>query len=105
MSNDLRLSRVGISIRHLPLKIAAHTKQGSLHHSKFSKVHIGPRFAHSFQPSNIYDYITKFCRRQAEAIQNHANEHVRGIIQGEARHIKYKMLKLGGGQAHDLSSD
>jgi hypothetical protein len=31
------------------------------------------------------DYITKLCRRQAEVIQNHANEHVRGIGQGEAR--------------------
>jgi hypothetical protein len=36
------------------------------------------------------DYITKLCRRQAEVIQNHENEHVRGIGQGEARHRKYK---------------
>jgi hypothetical protein len=27
--------------------------------------------------------------------------HVRGIGQGEARHRKYKRLKLGGGQAYD----
>jgi hypothetical protein len=33
------------------LKFAAHTKQGSAHHWKFSKLHTGPRFAHSFQPS------------------------------------------------------
>jgi hypothetical protein len=33
------------------------------------------------------------------------NEHVRGIGQGEARHRKYKRLKLGGGQAYDRSSD
>jgi hypothetical protein len=39
-----------ISGRHLPLKIAAPTKQGSAHHWKFSKVHTGPRFAHSFEP-------------------------------------------------------
>jgi hypothetical protein len=32
------------------------------------------------------------------------NEHVRGIGQGYARHKKYKRLKLGGGQAYDLSS-
>jgi hypothetical protein len=38
-------------------------------------------------------------------IQNHGNEHVRGIEQGEARHRKYKTLKLGGGQAYDRSSD
>jgi hypothetical protein len=33
------------------------------------------------------------------------NEHVRGIGQGEARHKKYKRLKLGGGQAYDHSND
>jgi hypothetical protein len=36
---------------------------------------------------------------------NHENEHVRGIGQGEARHRKYKRLKLSGGQAYDRSSD
>jgi hypothetical protein len=40
-----------------------------------------------------------------EVIQNHDNEHVRGIGQGEARHTKYKRLKLGGGQAYDRSID
>jgi hypothetical protein len=29
------------------------------------------------------------------------NEHVRGIQQGEAKHSKYKKLKLGGGQAYN----
>jgi hypothetical protein len=53
----------------------------------------------------IYDYITKLCRRQAEVIQNHKNEHVRVIGQGEAMHRKYKRLKLGGYQAYDRSSD
>jgi hypothetical protein len=52
-----------------------------------------------------YDYITKLCRKQAEVIQTHENEHVHGIGQGEARHRKYKRLKLGGGQAYDRSSD
>jgi hypothetical protein len=32
------------------LKIS-HAKQGSEHHWKFSKMHTGPRFAQSFQPS------------------------------------------------------
>jgi hypothetical protein len=31
--------------------------------------------------------------------------YVRSIGQGEARHRKYKTLKLGGGQAYDRSSD
>jgi hypothetical protein len=53
----------------------------------------------------VYDYITKLCRQQAEVIQNHENEHVRGTGQGEARHGKYKRLELGGGQAYDRSSD
>jgi hypothetical protein len=48
-----------------------------------------------------YDYITKLCRKQAEVIRNHENEHVRGIGQGEARHRKYKKLKVDGGQAYD----
>jgi hypothetical protein len=49
--------------------------------------------------------ITKLCRKQAEVIWNHENEHVHGTGQGEARHRKYKRLKLGGGQAYDRSSD
>jgi hypothetical protein len=53
----------------------------------------------------IYDYITKLCRQQAEVIQNHENENVRNIGQGEPRHRKCKRLKLGGGQAFDRSSD
>jgi hypothetical protein len=53
----------------------------------------------------IYDYVTKLCRQQAEVIQNHDNENVRTNGQGEARHRKYKRLKLGGGQAYDRSSD
>jgi hypothetical protein len=38
----------------------------------------------------VYDYITKLCRKQAEVIWTHENEHVRGIGQGEARHRKYE---------------
>jgi hypothetical protein len=53
----------------------------------------------------VYDYITKLYRQQAEVIQNHENDYVRGIGQGEARHRKYKRLKLGGGQAYNRSRD
>jgi hypothetical protein len=58
----------------------------------------------AFQIPNVYDYITKLCRQQAEVIQNHDNEIVRSIGQGETPHRKYKRLKLGGGQAYDSSS-
>jgi hypothetical protein len=53
----------------------------------------------------VYDCIIKLCRKQAEVIRNHENEHVCDIGQGEARHRKYKRLKLGGGQAYGGSSD
>jgi hypothetical protein len=53
----------------------------------------------------MYDNITKLCRQQAEIVQNHDNENVRNIGQGEARHGTYKRLKLGGGQAYIRSSD
>jgi hypothetical protein len=53
----------------------------------------------------VYDYMPKLCRQQAEVILNHDNENVRYIGQGEARHIKYKKLKIGGGRAYGLSSD
>jgi hypothetical protein len=38
-------------------------------------------------------------------MQDHDNEHVRSIGQGEARHRKYKKLKLGSGKAYDHSGD
>jgi hypothetical protein len=53
----------------------------------------------------VYDYITKLCRKQAEAIRNRENEHVRCIGEGEARHRKYKRLNLDGVKAYDRSSD
>jgi hypothetical protein len=59
----------------------------------------------AFKLPHIYDYINKLCRQQAEVIQNRENANVRCIGQGEARHRKYKRLKLGGGQAYDLSND
>jgi hypothetical protein len=48
---------------------------------------------------------SKLCKEQEEVIQNHENANVRNTGQGEARHKKYKMLKPGGGQAYDRSSD
>jgi hypothetical protein len=59
----------------------------------------------AFKLPYIYDYITKLCRQQADVIQNHENEHIRSVGQGDARHRKYKRFKLGGGQAYDRSSD
>jgi hypothetical protein len=56
----------------------------------------------AFQIPYVYDFITKTCRQQAEVIQNHEN--VRCIGQGEARHRKYKRLKLGGGHVFGCSS-
>jgi hypothetical protein len=38
-------------------------------------------------------------------ILNHVNPYIRGIRQGEARHRKYKRLKLGGDQPYDRSVD
>jgi hypothetical protein len=58
-----------------------------------------------FKIPYVYDYTTKFCSQQAEVIQNLDDENVRNVGQGEARHRKYKRLKLDGGQAYDRSSD
>jgi hypothetical protein len=46
----------------------------------------------------------EICSQQAEVIQNHENANVCNIGQGEAKHRKYKRLKVDGGQAHDRSS-
>jgi hypothetical protein len=59
----------------------------------------------AFKLPYVYYYITKLSRQQAEVIQNHENKHVRTIVQGEARHRKYKRLKLHGSQAYNYSSD
>jgi hypothetical protein len=58
----------------------------------------------AFHMPYVYDYITKSCEQQAEVIQNHENENVRYSGQGEARHRKYKRLKLDGGHVYDCSS-
>jgi hypothetical protein len=60
------------------------------------------RYVHmAFQIPHLYDYITELCTQQAQVIQNHENEHVHIIGQVEARHRKYKRLKLDGGQVYD----
>jgi hypothetical protein len=59
----------------------------------------------AFKIPYAYDCITKLCRTQAEVIVNQVNPNVRGTGQGEARHRKYKRLKLGGGQAYDRMTD
>jgi hypothetical protein len=55
----------------------------------------------AFKIPYMYDYITKVCRTKAEVILNHVHPNVRGIGQGEAMHMKYNRLKLGGGQAYN----
>jgi hypothetical protein len=60
----------------------------------------------TFQVPYIYDYITKWCRQQAEVTQNHENVNVRDIAKVKPyTEKKCKRLKLGGGQAYDCSSD
>jgi hypothetical protein len=49
--------------------------------------------------------MTKLCRQQAKVILIHDNENVRNIGQDEARHRKYKRLKLGGGHAYEVSRE
>jgi hypothetical protein len=51
-----------------------------------------------FNPPYVYDYIIKLCKQQAKAVPRHETDHIRSIGQGEARHRKYKRLKLSGGQ-------
>jgi hypothetical protein len=66
-------------------------------------VHAGSRSARGFQTS-VYIY-NKIMHATSIIIQNHENANVRNIGRGEPRHKEYKMLKLGGGQAYDHSSD
>jgi hypothetical protein len=56
--------------------------------------------------SSSFPYFGSYCScyEPAEVIQNHENENVRYIGQDEARHRKYKRLKLGGGHVYDRSS-
>jgi hypothetical protein len=105
VSSFLSQRKFTVNGRRLPHKLAATKKQGSPHHWKFCKVHIGSRFSHGFQRSVYIRLYNTTVQPQAEVILNHETEHVRGIGQGEARHRKYKRFKLGGGQTYDSSSD
>jgi hypothetical protein len=55
-----------------------------------------------FHVPYVYDFITKLCRRQAEIINNHENENVGNIGQGETPHRKHKRLKFGRGHLYDV---
>jgi hypothetical protein len=52
----------------------------------------------------VYDYI-KIMQATSRSHTKHENENVRNVGEDEARHRKYKILKLGGGQAYDCSSE
>jgi hypothetical protein len=52
----------------------------------------------SFKIPYLYDYVKQLCREHVSVIRNH------DVIIREARHRKYKWLKLGGGQAYDRSN-
>jgi hypothetical protein len=56
----------------------------------------------AFNLPYVYDYTTKMCRQRSYKNMR-MNMFVTG--QGEARHRRYKMLKLGDGLAYDHSSD
>jgi hypothetical protein len=87
----MKLQRLQNKVRHTIGKFPRPTPVRELHMA--------------FQLPYVYNYTTKLCRQQAEVIQNHENANVCNIGQGEARHRKYKRLKLGGGQTYDCSSD
>jgi hypothetical protein len=60
---------------------------------------------HTVSTFRMYMIIQRNCAgKKSEVIQNHENEHVRIIGQGEARHRKCKLFKLGGGQAYGRSN-
>jgi hypothetical protein len=49
----------------------------------------------AFSLQYVYDYITKLWRQRAEVIQNHENDHVRSITQGEnKRSLKLAAVNL-----------
>jgi hypothetical protein len=85
ISNDLCLPSLGISGRHQPHKIAAPPHKVLRITGNFPRCKLARDLHAAFNLPYVYDYITKLCRRQAESMQNHENEHVRCIAQGEAR--------------------
>jgi hypothetical protein len=79
-------------------------EQGSGHHWKFFMGHYQSAICTWFHILYVYDYITKFCRKQAEVIQDEGNENVCNIGQSEACHRKNKRLKLGSSHLYNHSS-
>jgi hypothetical protein len=79
-----------IKLQHLQNKVLR-TIGNFPRHTPVREMHM------AFHLPYVFDYMTKFCRQQAEVILNHNNKNVCYIGQGEARHRKYKRLKLGGG--------
>jgi hypothetical protein len=55
----------------------------------------------AFKIPYLNDFVTKLRREQATVILNNENVNIRNIGQGEDRHRKYKMLRVGGGQTYD----
>jgi hypothetical protein len=53
--------------------------------------------------SHLLSFSKSFSQRE-KGIHNHKNGNVRYIGRGEAKHGKYKRLKLGGGHVYDCSS-
>jgi hypothetical protein len=87
----LKLQRLQNKVLHTTGNFSRCTPVGDLHTA--------------FNLLYVYDHRVKLCRQQAEVIQNHEDEHIRSIGEGEARQRKYKTLKLGGGKIYDRSSD
>jgi hypothetical protein len=99
------LPRLGINGKHYHLKLQRMQNKVLRTIENFPRCTPVGDLHTAFNLPYVYDYITELCRQQAEAIQNHENDHVRSIGQGEARRRKYKRLQLGGGQAYDCSGD
>jgi hypothetical protein len=56
----------------------------------------------AFNLAYVYDYAyTKLCKQQAEVIENHENEHVHSIGQGETQYGKYKRSSLQQNHSSD----
>jgi hypothetical protein len=97
MSSDLMLAPPG-NLQCLPNKVL-HTTGNFPRRTPVRSLHTASSVPY------VYNYITKLCKQQAEVIQNHENDHVHRIGEGEDRHRKYKRLKVGSGQDYDRSSD
>jgi hypothetical protein len=99
------LPHLGISGRHLPLKIAAPIKQGYPHIGKLPRSTPVSDLHMTFNLLYVYDYITDYAGNKQKSYKVKRTYTFTGVGQGEARHRKYKRLELGGGQAYDHSSD